>query len=82
MRIKIRNLRHTTTIADLERLLAPFSAAEIYLDHNDGNPAHGFAYASIPDARAAEVIAALDGAQFLDRRIEIVAARSPRWASA
>jgi len=82
VRVKIRNLRHTTTVADLERLLAPFSASEIYLDRSDGNPAHGFAYASVADARATEVIAALDGVEFLGRRIEVVPARSRRWASA
>ena len=82
MRIKLNGLPRTTTVGDLERLLARFGASEIYLDHNDRNPGRGFAYASVADARAAEVIAALDGIELLGRRLEIVPARSPRWAAA
>jgi len=81
VRIKIRNLSRSTTIGDLERLLAPFFATEIYIARDDREAARGFGYATIPDDRADAAIAALDGIELLGRRLEIVPAKSPRWAA-
>jgi len=81
MRIKLNGLPRATTIGDLERLLARFGASEIYIARDDREAARGFGYATIRDEGAHAAIAALDGAEFLGRRLEIVPARSPRWAA-